>query len=170
MNGSVRPAPWTPERHRAVRRVLWITLALNVVLVAAKAAVGLATGTLSVVAEAAQSSVDGGNNLLALVLARIASRDPDAEHPYGHAKFETLGALAIVAILSITVFELSAQALRRLASGGGDPEASVLTIGVMLISAAVSAGVSRYETRRGHALGSDLLLADAAHTRADVYA
>lgn len=160
----------TPERHRAVRRVLWVTFGLNLVLAAVKVSVGVTTGTLSIVAEAVQSSVDAGNNLLALVLARVAAQDPDAEHPYGHAKFETIGALGVVAFLSVTVFELATRAVERLVSGAGNPQASALTVGVMLASVAVSAAVSRYEADRGRALGSDLLLADAAHTRTDVYA
>lgn len=172
-SATARPAaPDPPAENRggAVRRVLWITLAFNLLLAAAKAFVGIRTGTLSIAAEAAQSSVDGASNLLALVLAGVAARGPDAEHPYGHVKFETLGALGIVAFLSITVFELVSRAWERLAGGGGDPQVSVLTVGVMLGSALVSGGVSVYEARRGRELGSDLLLADAAHTRTDAYA
>lgn len=173
----VRPPPdgmgplgGSDARHRAVRRVLVLTLVANVLVVVAKATVGLLTDTLSVTAEAAHSSVDAFNNVLALSLARLASEAPDERHPYGHAKFETLGAFAVVAFLSITVFELVKGAARRLLSGSHHPEVTPLVFVVMGAAAVVSLGVSWYEERRGRELESPLLLADAVHTRTDVYA
>ncbi|HET7274441.1 MAG TPA: cation diffusion facilitator family transporter [Longimicrobiaceae bacterium] len=156
-------------RHRQIRRVLWVTFLLNLVVVAAKLTVGLMSGALSVVAEGAHSSVDALNNILALSLARIAAQEPDELHPYGHAKFETLGALGMVAFLSITVFELVTRAVGRLFTGGS-PHVDPLVIGVMVASAIVSALVSRFELRRGRELRSELLTADAKHTRSDLYA
>jgi len=150
--------------------VLAITLAANLTVVVAKAIAGLASGSLSVLADAAHSSVDAFNNLMGLMLARVAAQAPDEEHPYGHAKFETLGALAIVAFLSITVYELVGAAIGRLIAGTGEPEATPVVMAVMAVSAVVSATVSRYEERRGRELRSELLTADAAHTRSDFYA
>ena len=158
------------QRSVQIRRVLLITLIANIAVVAAKLGAGLAAGLLSVIAEAAHSSVDAGNNVLALALSRVAAKDPDEEHPYGHAKFETLGAVAIVAFLSVTVYELVSSAVRRLATGGGNPEVTPFVVGTMLFSAIVNYAVSRYEHRRARELDSDILLADAAHTRSDVYA
>jgi cation diffusion facilitator family transporter len=165
-------ADYSPResRHREIRKVLVITLILNLVVVVAKAVVGIRSGTLSVIAEAVQSSMDAFNNLLALMLARIAAKAPDELHPYGHAKFETLGALAVVAFLSVTVYELTSSAVHRLLTGEGSPEATPLVFGVMVASAIVSGFVSWYEERRGRELGSELLTADAAHARSDVYA
>ena len=150
--------------------MLAITLAANLTVVVAKAIAGLASGSLSVLADAAHSSVDAFNNLMGLMLARVAAQAPDEEHPYGHAKFETLGALAIVAFLSITVYELVGAAIGRLIAGTGEPEATPVVMAVMAVSAVVSATVSRYEERRGRELRSELLTADAAHTRSDFYA
>jgi cation diffusion facilitator family transporter len=158
------------QRSVQIRRVLLITLIANIAVVAAKLGAGLAAGLLSVIAEAAHSSVDAGNNVLALALSRVAAKDPDEEHPYGHAKFETLGAVAIVAFLSVTVYELVSSAVRRMATGGGNPEVTPFVVGTMLFSAIVNYAVSRYEHRRARELDSDILLADAAHTRSDVYA
>lgn len=157
------------SRHRQIRSVLARVLVFNLVVVVAKASAGLATGTLSVVAEAAHSSVDAFNNILALALARIAAQEPDELHPYGHAKFETLGALAVVALLSVTVFQLTLAAVGRLFRGDSAPEATPVLFAVMGASALISLIVSRYEERRGRELKSELLLADAAHTRSDLY-
>lgn len=157
-------------RSTAIRRVLLLTLGANVVVVLAKLFAGLQAGALSVVAEAAHSSVDAFNNVFALALSRVAAKAPDAEHPYGHGKFETLGAIGIVGFLSVTVYELATGAIRRLIAGTGQPQVTALVVATMVFSAIVSALVARYEHRRGIELRSDILLADAAHTRSDVYA
>ena len=158
------------ERNRAVRRVLVLTLVANLAVVLAKGAAGILAHSLSVLADAAHSSVDAWNNIMALILARVASKAPDEDHPYGHAKFETLGALAIVAFLSISVFQLVTGAVFRLFGRGPEPRATTFALAVMLISALINAVVARYEHRAGVRLHSEILVADAAHTSSDVYA
>jgi len=158
------------QRTRQIRRVLLITLVANLCVVIAKVIAGRAANSLSVLADAAHSSVDAWNNVMALALAHVAAKDPDEEHPYGHAKFETLGALAIVAFLSVTVYELSRTAVLRLSGAGETPVATPLVAITMLVSAAVSYLVARYEERCGQTLHSEILLADAAHTKSDVFA
>lgn len=158
------------HRRREVRRVLIVTFVANLAVVVAKAIAGWNAHALSVIADAAHSSVDAWNNIMALLLAGLAAKAPDAEHPYGHGKFETLGALAIVAFLSVTVYELVSSAIGRLLGAGGRAEATPLVVTVMAISAIVSYLVARYEERFGRLHHSELLLADAAHTRSDVYA
>lgn len=152
-----------------VRRVLAITLAANLVVVAAKLAVGLMSDSLAVIGEAGHSGLDALNNVVALALAQVAARAPDEDHPYGHGKFETLGALGIVAFLSVTVFRLVEGAIARLVVGSEGPDVGWLLVGVVAGSALVSLAVSRYELRRGRELGSALLVADAMHTRTDVW-
>lgn len=156
------------QRSRAVRRVLLVILVANLLVVALKAAVGLATGSLAVMGDALHASVDAINNLFGLAVVRVASRGPDADHPYGHAKAETLGALVIVVFLSITLSQLLDHSVERLLSGHAPPEAPPLALGVLGLTAAVNLGVVAYETRAGRRLHSEFLIADAHHTRADV--
>ena len=158
------------QRHGAVRRVLLLTLVANLTGVALKLGAGLYARSLAVMADAAHSSLDAWNNVLALALAGIAAQAPDEEHPYGHAKFETLAALGIVVFLSITVYELVSSAISRLIFGSIYPEVGAFVIAAMAASAGLNFVVSRYESRRGHELDSEILLADAAHTRSDMYA
>jgi cation diffusion facilitator family transporter len=159
------------ERDRTVqvRRVLLGLLVANVAVVGAKVVIGLGTGSLAVLGDAVHSSVDAMNNVLGLAVITIAARAPDEDHPYGHTKFETLGALAIVIFLSISGFEVVKGAVARLLGGPVTLDISDLQVGVILGTLAVNTAVARYEARRGVELDSDLLLADAAHTRADVY-
>lgn len=157
------------ERTGQIRRVLRVVLAVNLGLVGAKAAVGWYAGSLAVIGGAIDSGVDTVTTVVALALARVAGQEPDEEHPYGHAKFETLGALAIVAFLSVTVFELVQRAVGQIRQGTAEVENPGFAIAVMCVSLVVGLLASRYEARSGRVLGSELLLADAAHLRADVY-
>jgi cation diffusion facilitator family transporter len=153
------------EVGRVLRGVLW----LNICVVSLKLMAFVSSQVLSVFAEAVHSSLDASNNVFALWIARVAARGPDEDHPYGHHKFETLGALALVGFLSITVFELVQRSIVRLTTDT-PPEirATPLALWVMSTSMVVGFAVAGWEARRGRALGSDILLADAAHTRADV--
>lgn len=163
------PRPEERDRTALVRRVLIGLLVANVTVVGAKFFVGLVSGSLAVLGDTLHSTIDALNNVLALVVARVASKEPDEDHPYGHGKFETLGALAIVGFMSITCFELVRDAMARLATGRVSPMLSDAQLGVLVGTLGVNALVAQYEARRGRELDSELLLADAAHTRADVF-
>jgi len=156
-------------RERAVRRVLASLLVANLAVVAIKVMVGVASGSLSVLGDAVHSSVDGINNILGLAVVRFAARGPDDDHPYGHAKFETLGALGIVVFLSLTIFELLRGAIARLLHGGEPVVVRGIDLALLGLTLLINIWVAWYERRRGKALQSDLLVADAAHTQADVY-
>ena len=167
----LRQAPERSARRAGVRRVLTVVLALNLTVLSLKLGAWWISDALSVLAEATHSSLDALNNVLALGFARVAARGPDEEHPYGHQKFETLGALVLVGFLSVTVFELTKGAVMRLL----EPERIVvdpsgLVLGILGVSIVLGILVSGYEERKARQLASDLLLADAAHTRSDVLA
>jgi len=153
----------------AVRRVIVAMLGANLVVVAAKIFIGVVSGSLAVLGDALHSSVDALYNVVGLVVIRVAARAPDEDHPYGHGKFETLGALAIVVFLSITCFELVRNAVQKLMSGGHAVTVTDLGLVVLLATLAINVLVAWYENRRGHELSSELLIADAAHTRTDVF-
>lgn len=156
------------NRAAEVRFVLYCILVANIAVVAAKLAIGWRTGSLAVFGDAMHSSVDSINNVLALFVISVAVRGPDEEHPYGHQKFETLGALAIVGFLSITGFELVKGAVRRLLTGALPLEMSGVQIGILVGTLVVNVVVATYESHKGRQLDSEILLADATHTKADV--
>ncbi|MEX2182139.1 MAG: cation diffusion facilitator family transporter [Gemmatimonadaceae bacterium] len=157
-----------PDRTGAIQRTLAIILVLNVMVVAAKLVVALRTGSLTVIGATLESALDAMNNVVAIVVVALAARGPDDDHPYGHDKFETMGALAIVGFLSISCFELIHGAVTRLLEPvplayPGTPE--LLLLGATGI---VNVVVVAYERRRAAELRSPLLLADAAHTMGDL--
>jgi cation diffusion facilitator family transporter len=154
----------------SARRVFLGLLAANASVVGAKLLVATASGSLAILGSALDSAVDALNNVLALIVVRVAAREPDEDHPYGHGKFETLGALGIVGFLSITCFELIRSAVSRLIEGTGASRMSVTDaqLAVLVATLGVNVVTTWYEHRRGVELGSELLVADASHTRADV--
>lgn len=157
------------EKSSGVRRVLGGIFAANLIVVIVKFAVGLDTNSLAVFGDALQSSVDAVNNLFALFVVRVASKAPDEDHPYGHAKFETLGALLIALLLALSIFELVRGAVARLLVGAPPLSVSSVALALLGFTLVVNLGVVWFETRAGRRLQSDILLADALHTRTDVF-
>jgi cation diffusion facilitator family transporter len=163
---SGRPARTTGSP--AVRRVLLHVLLLNALVMLVKLVAGVRTGSLTVLGAALESTLDTLNNLIGMLLVSIAARAPDEDHPYGHDKFETLGAIGIVGFLSISCFELLREGVTALFQGGAMTHASVTDAGIVVSTLALNAFVVWYERRRGNQLGSAFLLADAEHTRGDI--
>ena len=155
---------------RAIRRVLYITMGLNLVAMLVKLLVGYSTGALSLIADGFDSLFDAAGNIIGLVGIYLAARPADEEHPYGHRKFETLTAIAISLLLFLTTWELLQSAWERLrAPELIDPTINFWSFGSLLVSIAVHIGVVAYELNAGRRLKSDVLVADAMHTKADIY-
>lgn len=164
------PSRWGGnERPARVRRILFWILWANLLLVGVKVGVGWLIGSLAVMGDAAHSGVDALNNLIALGAIYLAAAPPDEEHPYGHGKFETLGAFMISGFLSITCFELLRSSVTRLIEGAPPPNPSLAALAVLAGTMVVNVGVAYYERRKGSELNSELLSADARHTQADVW-
>ena len=155
-------------RSRGVSRVLLRVLALNLLVAAAKLTLGYATGAISIISDGFHSLTDSGANVMGLIGLRISRKPPDADHPYGHRKFETLAAAGIFVFLLFVVLEVGESALMRLRSGES-PRVTGWSFAVMFATLITNVLVVRYEAGRGRALKSELLLADAAHTKSDVF-
>jgi cation diffusion facilitator family transporter len=156
------------NKYKEVRRVLLITLVLNVAVAAGKIIIGAMTGALAISADGLHSLVDASGNLVGLVGTQLAGRPPDDSHPYGHERYETLAALVIGALLLLTAWEIVQGVVERL-QDSTPPEITPLAFGVMLVTLVINFGVSRYQIREGKRLGSQVLIADAANTSADVW-
>ena len=98
------PNTGTDVTKKGVRRVLWATLGLNVLVSASKIVVGKMSHSTSMVADGYHSLIDGSNNVVGLVVTTMAYAPPDEGHPYGHRKFETTATLVIGARSWLAVF------------------------------------------------------------------
>jgi len=155
---------------RGVRKVLIITLLLNLTVVAIKLVIGILAQSLSIISDALHSSADSFNNVVALFVIRIASAAPDEEHHFGHHKFETLGAFVIAGFLAVTAFEVASSAVKRILGWESSRvEVTAVTIGAMVLTIGVNILVWLYESRRARELGSSILLADSKHTLSDIF-
>lgn len=164
----LNPALVGADRYAGVTRVLWGILVLNLVVAVTKIALGFVTGAVSILSDGFHSLTDSASNVVAIVGVRIASRPPDENHPYGHRKYETMASLAILIFLVIVLVEVVTAALGRLHDGSA-PTILPGGIAVMVATLVVNIGVVVYESRAGRRLNSEVLLADANHTRSDVF-
>lgn len=157
------------ERGSAIRRVLWVTLALNVAVAVAKIAYGHTAHALSIRADGFHSLTDSSNNLVGLLGVRWASRPADEGHPYGHSKFEVMAAGLVGLSLLGMAFDVAKGAILRL-TGAPTPAPNVDAVAFLVLAGtlAVNVGVSRWERRRGDELASPMLTSDALHTSSDV--
>jgi cation diffusion facilitator family transporter len=158
------------ETFRAIRRVLWITMGLNLLATAAKLSVGYWTGSLSLIADGFDSVFDSASNVIGLVGVYLAAQPADEDHPYGHRKAETMTALIVAFLLFLTTWELIQSAVERLRNPALiQAEVNAWSFGALLVSIVVHMTVVQYELREGRRLHSDVLVADALHTRADIF-
>lgn len=157
------------DKRQKVRQVLIITLILNLLVLALKAMVGIMTGSLSLQADALHSVTDSANNILGLVTNQLSSPIPDRDHPYGHQKFEAIGALGIAAFLGIACFEIVTSALNRIILGGHVVNISGSELWILIIVLGINIFVAFYERNIGKKIKSNILIADAIHTMSDVW-
>ena len=154
-------------RSRAVSSVLYRVLFLNLIVAAAKIALGLSTGAVSVLSDGYHSLTDTASNVVGIIGVRVAGAPPDDDHPYGHRKFETMASLGIMVFLLLVMREVLSAAWERLHTGG-EPAIGTLTFIVMGGTFLVNLGVVFYERRAGRRLQSEVLLADSSHTLSDL--
>src|SRR5262252_9180335 len=87
--------PVSSDRYSAVSRVLVRVLVLNLAVALAKILFGYSSGAISILSDGFHSLTDGASNVIGLVGIYAAERPPDADHPYGHRKYETVAAATL---------------------------------------------------------------------------
>lgn len=145
-----------------------LSIASGAGLTLAKLVVGLTTGSLSILSEALHSLLDFIAAVITFFVVRLSGRPADANHPYGHARAEQLGALAETALLSITATLVMTEAYRRLFIRPEIPEVGVWSFAVMGGSIVVDLIRVRALRAAARAHGSAALEADAANFANDL--
>ncbi|WP_353684871.1 cation diffusion facilitator family transporter [Thermodesulfovibrio sp. 3907-1M] len=156
------------DRKKQIRKVLLITLLLNLSVSSAKIVYGWLTNSVAIYSDGFHSLFDGISNIGGLIALSIASHPPDKEHPYGHRKFETVFAIFIGVLMSITAIEIVRNAYESLIEAKKpltDEKAFIILLGTLMVNIFVSI----YERKRGKELKSEFLIADSAHTKVDIY-
>ena len=136
---------------------------------AAKIIFGYATGAISILSDGFHSLTDSASNIVGLIGVRAAGQPPDADHPYGHRKYETVAAAAVTVFLLLVMVEVLRNAFNNLAGRSRPIDISIASFAVMVITVLINLGVVAYESREAARLGSEVLAADALQTRGDVW-
>jgi cation diffusion facilitator family transporter len=149
--------------------VLWWVLALNLAVALAKLGYGLWSQALSITADGIHSLVDSAANVVGLIGIVVARRPPDANHPYGHRKYETFAALGIAVLMFFGCWQIGATAVDRMFHPVA-PRVTFAGYAVLIVTLLINAAVVWVERREAVRLKSELLASDATHTASDAVA
>jgi len=157
------------EKHKVqeIRFVLYSVFALNLFVALAKLGYGSMSNSLGMQADGFHSLFDGVSNIIGLIGISLAGQPPDRHHPYGHKKFETLASAGIAVMLIGTCTYVGWRGIQAL-TNSTLPQVTGVSYGVMIVTMAINAGVTKWEQRKGRELKSEVLIADSYHTASDL--
>ena len=144
-----------------------IGILCNLLLFAGKLTVGTLAASVSITADAMNNLSDATSSIVTLVGFKLAEKPADAEHPYGHARFEYLSGLAVAAMILLIGFELAQTSFQKILAPT-PVEFSAVTAGVLIGSILVKLWLSRFNGKLGGLIDSATLKATAADSRNDV--
>ncbi len=157
------------DRRNSVRRVLTVALALNISMSLLKLTVGLVSGSLAVIADAMHSATDALSSLTGLITNNLSDPRPDRDHPYGHHKYEAIGALGIAGFILFTALEILLRSGERVLEGLPAIRVTGQELLLLLLVLGLNLLLAGYEHNEGRRLDSALLKADAQHAASDVW-
>ena len=154
-------------RHRQVQRVTWVSTAVDLLLSVVKLGVGIAVRSPALIADGLHSLSDLLTDGFVLLINRVAHTGPDHDHPYGHARFENVGTLLLGMVLTAVAAGLAWDNGARILSGLSPVEPSLLAIVAVVFSLVAKEGLFHYGRYWARQLNSELLEANAWHSRSD---
>lgn len=170
-NGNIADDIWRMSALTAHEKIYAAatSVAAAVFLTGFKIVVGILTGSLGIMAEAAHSALDLVAALVTLVAVKIADKPADSDHTYGHGKVENLSALFETLLLLATCVWIIWEAVERLLFTHVKVEASVWAFIVMIVSIVLDYSRSRILYRTAEKYNSQALEADALHFSTDIW-
>ncbi len=155
------------KHYSRIKWLLIVILALNWGVAIVKMVLGFATRCQSMTADGFHSLSDGASNIIGLIGITLSAKPVDHDHPYGHRKYETFFSLGIAALLFLVAINLAREGIDRIWHPAVT-EVGALSFAVMAVTMGINTLVMKYEYSQGKALGSDFLVADSMHTKADI--
>ena len=144
-----------------------VGMVCNILLCLGKFVVGTLFGSIAITADALNNLSDASSNIVSLVGFKLAAKAPDAEHPYGHARFEYLAGL----VVSVTILGIGFSLLKESITKALHPtpvQFGWLTVAVLVVSILVKLWMSGFNRTIGRIIASETLIATAADSRNDV--
>jgi cation diffusion facilitator family transporter len=160
-----------PSRASAEKRwAALVSVGVACAMTGLKLAVGLLTGSLGVLSDAAHSALDLAGSALTLFSVRVADRPADWNHPYGHAKVENISAFVETGLMAISAVAISAEAFERMFFHPVALRYSIWPFLVIGTSIVLDLWRSRRLRNVARRYGSEALEADALHFASDIWA
>lgn len=157
------------DRRKGARNATLVGIVGNTVLFAVKGSVGIVSGSIALLSDAFNSLVDVVASIAIYFSVEVAYREPDADHPFGHHRAETIAALGVAIFTAILGFEIGRAAVDRLIAGPGPIRAPAWAVGALLFSMSGNLFLGRYLRRRGTQLESPAILANAVECENDIW-
>jgi cation diffusion facilitator family transporter len=151
--------------YREVTRAALLGLAVNFVLGAIKLVGGFVSGSVALISDALNSLGDVLTSIIVLVGLRVAQRAPDAEHPYGHTRAETIAASNVAVLIIISALFMGWQAIHGFSARHDGPP--VWTLWIAGANVIIKELLYRYKMRVGQRSGSQAIIANAWDHRID---
>ena len=156
------------EHDHKKQQVALTSVMASLFLTAMKLVVGIMTGSIGIISEAAHSALDFGAASLTLFAVKVSDKPADSKHHYGHAKIESVSALIETGLLIITSLWIIYAASERLIAGTTEIEVKWYAIAIMIISIVVDFSRSRALKKVAKETNSQALEADALHFSSDI--
>ncbi len=156
-----------PARFREGQRITWISVGVNLLLTAMQVVVGVVAHSMSLVADAMHTLSDVVADGFVLYANRKGAEAADADHPYGHGRFETAASLVLGLLLFLTGAGILISAAGRLQDMASLPPVGIAAIWAAVATLIAKEGLFRYMLKVAERLRSPMLVANAWHARAD---
>jgi cation diffusion facilitator family transporter len=154
--------------HNEVKKVLMVVLTLNIIMASIKITFGYYSGILTISADGYDSLLDAVANIIAVTAIYISSRPKSKNHPYGYTKIENFASIIIGFLLLLVSYEIFTQAIDKFLHPQ-TIEVGYAAFAIMIMTLVMKMIIAHYEKSMGQKHKSDLLIADAGHTRSDVW-
>ena len=155
------------DRNAVGKRAGLVGIIVNVLLATGKLIAGILTASISVIADAVNNFTDGLSSVVTLIGFRLAQKPADADHPYGHARFEYISSFVVSITVLLVGFELLKSSVEKIITP--EPiEFSVVAVVILAVSILGKLGLSIYSKIIGDKIDSDALRASAIDSRNDV--
>lgn len=154
------------ERKKIIDRTNWICVAVDALSFVIKLAVGLSVKSPALIADAMHSLSDLAADIPMILLAKVSHHGADEDHPYGHARFETLGTVMLGAILVAVAIGIGLESIELLFSDER-PTPSLYALITIIVALALKEGLFHYALHQSRRARSSILEANAWHARSD---
>lgn len=156
------------SRLKQIEKASWLGIIGNSLISGVKLYAGLITGSLAVLADGIDSTTDIVTSIITLVTAKIASKPPDIEHPYGHSRAETVATKLLSFIITFAGFQLLISTINKIITGESSATIGKIAFIATLISLGGKIFLAVYKSSIGKRVKSQMLIADAKNMRNDI--